>query len=310
MASKREASKQVKYQIRSITFQPEGAINLTREAFNEIVTAKRSLVIARGIEEKFNLVIENYFEFERELLELALHHTVFNAIDWSIFQNDIFTVNRRLANLLTAGRAYEEQIEHDLKRIDDNNPQVVDTVRLERKSQYDKVFGFRFVEALRNYTQHRDFPVHSLSYDRQRDEGKEKVFVRNTAIPSVSLNELRSDSIFKRRILKELEGQDDLIPLTPLVREYIEALGRIHDALRNGIADDLERFDGIVASAVDRAQNELGAKFIAAVMIAEDGVVIEEDQLFVDLIERRKNLERRNRYAGNLASQYVTSMAE
>jgi hypothetical protein len=165
------------------------------------------------------------------------------------------------------------------------------------------------MDIIRNHTQHRDFPVHEISYLSALDEADKSKVGRSLSAYARSrdlLNNPRINSRFK----KEIENQGDRLSLTPLVREYIEALGRINSAFRSSIADDLARFDFIVNGAIERAKTELGASFIAAVKNNEDGQVVEEETLLVQVIERRRYLERRTSLTATMAKSYVTSKLE
>jgi len=66
--------------------------------------AKHQLIVFLGIEEKLDLLLENYAEYERCLFDLAFHRLLFQDLDWISAQGDRQLMNRRLANLLSAAR--------------------------------------------------------------------------------------------------------------------------------------------------------------------------------------------------------------
>src|SRR6478609_5791819 len=88
-------------------------IEISAEEFSNVKAAKQNLVILLGTEEKYDLVIENYAEFEVELLKLTSHQMIFDGLDWSSFMGNIQLINRRMANLLTEVKLYVDQIKHD-----------------------------------------------------------------------------------------------------------------------------------------------------------------------------------------------------
>lgn len=87
-------------------------LEISRENFDEAKMAHDCLGEALRIEEKFNIILENYREFESELLSLCLNFAIFSDRTWSSFQNEIHIVNRRVLNLLTTSRLYVDQIPH------------------------------------------------------------------------------------------------------------------------------------------------------------------------------------------------------
>lgn len=284
-----------------------GTVEITDREFAEISTAKRSLVIAIGFEEKFYLLLENYAEFERALLDLTLRRLVFADSDWSNFQDDILTVNRRLANLLSAARSYLDQVDHELVSLFGDGSASVTAVRTARGAEYDRRLGYRAMEALRNYLQHRSFPVHNLSFGMQRDEVGSRTFAAHTIVPSVSVAELSRDGGLKPGVLEELVAKGPMVSLTPLVREYVEALARVHTALRTAVAEEVAQWEENVRVSIERARNGCGDSNIGFVAVARgEDAEVEEVQLFAELINRRKLLERKGHHTTMLANHYVS----
>lgn len=59
---------------------------ISEERFSAVVAAKSKLWEVVGAEEKFDLFLENYVEFERELLNMTLRYAVFNLNEWKEFK--------------------------------------------------------------------------------------------------------------------------------------------------------------------------------------------------------------------------------
>jgi hypothetical protein len=139
-----------------------GSAKISEDEFTRTKQAKRSLVVAMSIEGKFDLLLENYAEFERGLLELALHQMIFSDLDWSSMQFDTQKVNRTLTNLLSASRLYIDQLKHEAGALDTSTPSLARVLKDKGSAEYDSKLGYRVMEASRNYTQHRDLPVQQL----------------------------------------------------------------------------------------------------------------------------------------------------
>jgi hypothetical protein len=91
---------------------------------------------------KFNLLLENYMEFEQELLNLTARQMVFTQSNWSSFNRDIQVINRRMANLLTACRLYVDQVSHDISLLYGSCSDHLQKLKKEFSKQYDsKVEG-------------------------------------------------------------------------------------------------------------------------------------------------------------------------
>ena len=296
----------MQYHLEAIS-QAQETLEISEAEFVEISAAKRGLVTAIGFEEKLYVLLENYAEFERELLNLNLRRLVFADNGWSTFQDDILAVNRRLANLLTAARLYLDQVDHDLASTFGDESPAVQAVRTARNNEYDRRLSYRTMEAIRNYLQHRSFPIHHLSFGMERDEAKGQVFAAHTICPSISLAEIRRDGRLKTAVLEELTSEGDLVPVTPLVREYVEALGRVHESVRVAAEERVAAWEATVTTTIARARTVCGDSKIGFLAVARSEDTEEQEiQLFSDLIDRRQFLQRRSSHAAVLAKHYVS----
>jgi len=287
-----------------------GAIELTAREFEEIGIAKRGFLLALGIEEKFHLLLENFAEFEAELLNLSLQHLVFADISWSSFQGDIYTVNRRLVNLLSSTRLYIDHLLHELTASYGSASGIVSATKARLASEYDSSLSFRTIDVIRNHLQHRSLPVDGVKHTASRDESEDAVSVRHNASPRLNILELRADPKVKQSVVAELATLGNEVCVTPLVREYVEAIGRVDEGVRAAMASDVGRWDSQMSAWVERAKTVFGnAAGLAAVRIGADDQERNAEDLFLAFIDRRRLLEQRSRHAAHLANHYVTGKA-
>jgi hypothetical protein len=105
------------------------------------------------------------------------------------------------------------------------------------------------LEALRNFAQHRGFPVHDLHIQYrtyEREHGDVQIL---SAVPRLSIAFLQREGGFKTQVLSELSSSDKHAPLLPFIREYIAALGRIHAQVRQAFRNRRESWLGEVEVA-------------------------------------------------------------
>ena len=121
-------------------------IDITEEDFNAIKTAQYGLLESLTIEEKLNLVIENYAEFEKELLEETLNYMLFKELDWSSFMGNIYTINRRIVNCLSACRMYLDQIPQNLNSIYGQKSDASEAFKKKTNEEYDSHLSYRVLE--------------------------------------------------------------------------------------------------------------------------------------------------------------------
>lgn len=118
--------------------------------------AKAGAIRVLAIEEKMDMVLHNFVEHESDFLKLALRSAVFQEYDWSEVRDQTQLVNRRLLNLLSACRLYVDQVPQDLAALRD--PALRKAFGAAKLHEKRARFGFLFMEAIRNYIQHRDVP--------------------------------------------------------------------------------------------------------------------------------------------------------
>ena len=272
--------------------------------------ATRIQRIALEIEDKFDLVVANYEELERELLTLTLTHAVRDRVTWASMSADRLLLGRRLVNLLTTCRLYVDQVGHSVSR----SPTSIGCTREQAEEvfsdQYDGNLAYRIMDALRNHVQHRSLAIVGISYGCSR-EGKDETqpLLKFTLSLTLDLEALREDGKFKKRTLKELENlpqkqQDVLL----FVRQYVESLGHAHERLRELLATAVERADADVHSALTEWKTVSDASTgLVALKRHDDSSWDEYVAVTGNLRERREGLVATNRSLANLASSFISS---
>jgi hypothetical protein len=303
----------MKYKITRAVSGRQPSIELTHEEYSHILQAKRNLWIFLGIEEKLDLLLQNYAEYERTLLDLALHQMICRDLDWSSFRADIQLVNRRLTNLLSAARLYVDQIKHDLGAIYGQDSAMVSRIKEELSKQYDASLGYRAMETIRNHIQHRSLVVHRMSYPSKLENPKVPGGrVRFGIVPSLDTTELEEDSDLKGTVLNDLKDRGRYVPLTPLVREYIEGLAHVHEVLREMTSADTSEWEAALESVEKRAGAVFAEHLDGLSIVTEDevGRHPEIEAIFNDIGRRRQSLVRRNCHLQRLSNRYVSGEAD
>jgi len=286
-------------------------LEISDREFDEAKVAKQNLLEVLSIEEKFNLILENYAEYENELLTLSLKHMIFSGRDWSSFENEIHIISRRLINLLTICRLYIDQIPHNLNSIYGAGSGKIEMLKGRMSQEYDSNLGYRVLEALRNYVQHRGLPIYRLEYNASRQENTSGIYFKHIITPYLSVSRLKEEKRFKSVVLNELETIRDLIDLKPLVRQYMESLGRVHQFIRELLTNDVTKWDSAILQIqklyCDQfAEDALG---LAVVVQENDSNRAETIQIFDDMIKHRQWLIRKNRMLTHYNSGIISSEA-
>ena len=96
----------MRYGISKLVLGFPGFIQIDEAEYMLIKNARNNLFEILFLEEKLDLVIENFYEYETELLSAASRMMVFHNADDQSMSRERNLVSRRIVNLLSAGRMY------------------------------------------------------------------------------------------------------------------------------------------------------------------------------------------------------------
>ena len=280
-------------------------IPISEEVFKQLQLAKSILSAAFAIEEKYDLLIANYIELEKELISISIANTVQNARQYKQFFDIRAGINRRAVNLLTACRLYLDQIPQHLKECLQGESSVHDDLKNLLSTQYDESAAYRFLEALRNHVQHCGLAVYGLSIDSEWATFKNEELLSTVVAPYIEKRYLVDDKKFKKAVLLEIADKVDLMSF---VREYIQRLGAVHKYVRDKVAHSTLKARNLVNGKIELYSQASSGETIGLNAISNDGV---EDTtffpLFLDWDDVRLQLIDRNTTAVNLSRRFVSS---
>jgi hypothetical protein len=280
----------MKYLLGAGVIGPFPYADISEDQFIGLRTARRSLLIAQSLEEKFGLVLENFWEYEETRLRLALRAMEMTGHD--PFWDGVFLLNRRLVNMLTTCRMYVDQTTAELHELLGESGKV-QTKNL-FSQQYDSLLGYRVMEALRNYAQHHSFPIGSAEYFHGWEQFENESYFSVRINPKLRLDDL--DSGFKKEVLKELKlSQQKDLDVTRFVREYIEGLSIVHKELRDLAKLVIDDAKASFASALEMYSATSGATVThcMAHSLNEEDEEVENFRIYRELPERVDKLRQR-----------------
>lgn len=284
-------------------------LEVTKQEFEEITASKSALLHAVYIEDKFDIVLQNYADVEIELLSRSVNDVLFRTTGWTESMSKLHQIGRRLINLLSTGRLYEDQVEHNFSELFGNSSQPHRDLKAVKSKEYDEYLGYRVISALRNYVQHRGFPIHGVTMDSQRiDEGGQSL-IRTVTIPRLSIKTLELDG-FKASVLQQIKASGSDGDVRPFFREYIASIGRIHAFVREQLKGRITQSEAVIAKAMEAYTSFAGTNALtgfAAVSEDENGIIVDKHDIFEDFIERRKILMEKNRSVTHCAGFHVTN---
>lgn len=282
-------------------------IAISGERFQALRTARDGISRMLGVEEKFDTLMGNYAELEAELLTLAAEALLFTELSWDHMMGVLALVNRRLLNVFSAARMYLDHVPHDLSAMSLERA----TFKSATGAQYDAHLGYRVMEALRNYAQHRGVAANSLSYAWSRNDGTGRT---HTIEFSLKMADLQADGEFKKKVLDELVAlKSPEVSLKAPLREYMASLNAIHRSVRQTTGQVVDQWNSMLNVALDECRARFGTDAVglaAARIRLENGEprgLLDSIYLLEDPWRRLNRLAQRNRCSPGFEVHSVSS---
>nr|MBV6631385.1 hypothetical protein [Oceanococcus sp. HetDA_MAG_MS8] len=264
--------------------------NITAEQFLDLERSSTRLTFGVVFEQRLDLLIENFAELERCIIDAALRYAIFGGDTYDQLGQARHTANRYLSNLMSSAKMYLDQTSHDLSSIFGHGSEAHLTFVQASRDEYDRSLSYRCLEALRNHAQHRALPVHGMEFSVGVDEvDSDSKFTKHKASMSISVRTLKREGSFKAAVLSELEefeSDDDRIQLMPFVRDYIGGIGVVHRKTREFLEPTFVRDDSQISLLFDLVEDAVGKR-----------------DARVDVIFRPKGSPERSRYFSERATK-------
>lgn len=298
------------YALTRMTLGNPPMMEIDANRYAALKEALRVQIVALEIEAKFDLLVRNYEEFERDHVTLALAQMMRGFPAWSSMFSDRQLLVRRLVNFLATARLYIDHTQHAVSSSPVDLGCTGKQAKAAFSEQYDKSVGYRIMEALRNHMQHRGEATKGISYPSQIERGEEDEPLWNFRLDLIlDMESLRCDKCFKKSVLREIESlkpeQRDLILF---IRQYVEGLGHVQEQLRGLIQSAVDGADEAVDEAVmdwtNAGHDPIG---LSAVQFREHRPAEEPVYVSHHPKEKRAELVAENNSFANLSRRFVSS---
>lgn len=205
------------------------------------------LVHTLFIEEKYDFIIQNQINLERALVDCGDLPNEETAYRYAKSE-----INRHFANVLTTTRLYVDQGKRFGKKLDRLFGEPLVQFEKRTNKQYDAKLGYRVMEALRNFVQHRGDAVHQVVFNAHKEWQGETMRIIKRTDTYLDPSELRKEKKFKSEVLKELEKLKNRPTAQEFLREYLEGLRIIHEEFRASTREKIAQSEACVTDAFER----------------------------------------------------------
>lgn len=286
-------------------------VDISEERYVAIKSAKEFIFTLLDIERKFDMLIENYKDFEVFTATLAVLDMIYIDTDYTAFQNDLDQLNRKFINILSSGRTYIETTKHNIKRISEIAQNSDFDCERNFQEQYELHIEYRACEALRNFSLHHSNPIHTLQKNREWQEALPEDKMRFTIVPYLDCETLSADKNFKSSVLADLKKIKNKINILFLLRGYISAISVVHEAIRThfqqAIVFQENQYLSPIADYKKSSSNSDSTIGLAAVILKDNKYYTDPVEIFPECVELKNSLARKNSHLSNIHKRYVTN---
>ena len=285
-------------------------VEISKEQYEAIASSRKCLLECLYIEQKFDLLVENYLDYEISLLSSSASYMIFRNQDYYWFQFERMKAIRKIFNLLSTCRLYFDQTSINISNIyKEKDKSIISKLKQFKKNEYDKYSSYRIMEQLRNHIQHNDLPI-GISYPIKRIETKYKDKLLFILKIFINIDKLENDKELKKSVLDEIKALGKNNDLHHLIKEYIESISRIQDQLRKSIRSDIEKWENVIEQAIilykANTHYEDSMVGLSIGVKNEDGTIDGSHYIFTGLIEYRKKLEQKNKVLHSLPNRIIS----
>jgi hypothetical protein len=301
------------YELRRLVLGSSARIELSGQDFRDVLRARDLILLAIEMEEKFDLVVSNLQAFERALFEASLDHMLRSDFDFNSLNNLRVALNLPAVNLLSACRVYLDHGASHVSAVRSLVPELALDFRQLTNQQHSESRLYRVADALRNYAQHRGFPLKDCSLGGRRVDGPdgEADVIRFRTAANIDAEGMLDDDRTTAKIREDLAALGTKIDARTVLRAYVACLARIHAAVRHAIEHPIEEAERFINRTIERYQaafpSEASTVGLAAVSIDPDGRILQRVYVFHEPMKRRRYFLHRNLNLEHLEAWHVSS---
>jgi hypothetical protein len=274
-------------------------VPITEKRYNAIKDALPKLDAAFQIEEAYDAIIRNYRALELAQAEISISHVIDRALESADFDEHRRALATHVNNLLSAARFFLDVTPQRIQVLG-GKPMCEDFKKLTNEV-WDNNQGYRFMEALRNYSQHHGASVTGLMMKVGRRENDVKTNADDwQLVHTMEARVQKADVLpaFKEKVRPDVEALADKkgnISLTKPVREYMVGLNAVMLKTRELMARAETDASDINQQAIEDLKSAGGPGVGLSFMIVDSrGVASEMEPLAVMSADRLYTLRKRN----------------
>lgn len=293
------------YCLRVIALGHPLKVELTQSEFEELKYAKNILTKFFNFTENYRVAVESYRAVEKAKHEAELNHMLYSDFGYKSLADTRVVLNAPIVGYLSSSRYFLDSTDKFLSKI--LSEQEANIYKDLRGEIYDSTPQYAFIEALRNYVQHRELPIHNITYHKfieDKKENQDREIITALSI-ATSREILRKDKKFKQEAIKDMP---DSINIISCIRHHLEGLWKLRKYIMDTYSYKSDTAREKVSESIDRYEQETSDEALGlnAVAYEEEYDIKESVPLLLNWDDARISSEARIGNLNNLHKRYVS----
>jgi hypothetical protein len=297
----------MKYYIKRNILGSKGIVDISEKEFYELKHANEILKKFYSLTRNYRVVVESYRNVEIIKHDVELNQLLYARYGHNQFYDDSVALNSSIIGYLANSRYFNDSTDKIHNEIISQSQ--IDYFKKFRSAIYDSVFEYRFIEKLRNYSLHKDLPIHSSTYhnyieDPNDIENSDKVSLVSLF---VSRDELKKDKKFEKATAT-WEDMPETIDLIFCIRYHMENLWKIHNHLIQSHSQIANEARDVILTMIEHFVTNTGEESLGLFCFAQetDNEIAENFSLSLTRDDTRTKAIKEIGNLNNLHKRYIT----
>jgi len=293
------------YYLQARTLGKDKKIYISEEEYNDLKLACNTLSTFFDFTENYRVVVESYILVEKAKHDAELDHVLHKRYGYEDFSNVRVALSAPIVGYLASARYFLDSSDKILREIlSESN---IESFKKFHHNIYDSNREYRFIEALRNYAQHRNLPIHNITYHNFLEDKDSTV--QSDRVTTLSLHakkvSLKRDKKFKKAAL---EGMPETIDIIFRIRFHMEGIWKLFDYFYKSYSDIVDNARILVSNAIDKLKEVSGNDSLIFQVVADksDKKAIDKTTLMLEWDDARRTVYKNLGDLINLHKHYIT----
>ena len=287
-------------------------IRITKQIYDSVKPAKQGVHEIISIEEKFDLMMENYVELETTLLSLGMSHLAFSTFEYNEMLSSRNLISHRVREPPIFSKFYRDAFPQHVNNVFGAKHVAATQLSSALKDATSLPMPYRMMRKQSGITPPTSrTPIEGIVFEGHKEMDEATRTTKRWAYQVIP--KLNATAVGRRRDLSAdvrtaLVAAGSSIDPIQIIREAIEHLGTVHEHFRKAIKQQEEEWDSHLRSLLSKyikRDKEKRSYGVAVGFLHSNGTISDEEYIVQDVLDYRKFLRTKNNTSANLSKRYV-----